>query len=79
MEEPTGSTGRTHSLVYGVDDRMPAGTAVLVSLQQVAAMVVGVITPALILVKPLPKVVVLGNLSDRQTVLFALRLSGGDP
>ena len=49
MEEPSGSTGRTHSLVYGVDDRMPAGTALLVSLQQVAAMVVGVITPALIL------------------------------
>jgi len=37
------------------------------------------ITPALILVAPLPRVVVLGNLSDRQKVLFALRLSGGDP
>ncbi len=37
------------------------------------------ITPALVLVTPLPRVVVLGNLSDRQRVLFALRLSGGDP
>ena len=36
------------------------------------------ITPALILVAPLPRVVVLGNLSDRQKVLLALRLSGGD-
>src|SRR5215204_2892827 len=34
------------------------------------------ITPALILVAPLPKVVVLGNLSDRQKVLLALRLDG---
>jgi NCS2 family nucleobase:cation symporter-2/xanthine permease XanP len=38
-----------HGLVYGLNDRMPAGTALLVSLQQVAAMVVGVITPALLL------------------------------
>jgi circadian clock protein KaiB len=37
------------------------------------------ITPALILVTPLPRVVVLGNLNDRQKVLLALRLSGGDP
>ena len=36
------------------------------------------ITPALILVRPLPRVVVLGNLNDRQKVLLALRLSGGD-
>ncbi|HEV8292974.1 MAG TPA: circadian clock KaiB family protein [Tepidisphaeraceae bacterium] len=36
------------------------------------------ITPALVLVAPLPKVVVLGNLSDRQKVLLALRLSEGD-
>src|SRR5476649_478838 len=38
-----------NGLVYGIEDRMPAGTALLVSLQQVAAMVVGVITPALLL------------------------------
>jgi len=37
------------SLVYGVDERLPLGTSLLVSLQQVAAMVVGVVTPALIL------------------------------
>lgn len=37
------------------------------------------ITPALILVKPLPRVVVLGNLSDRQRIIFALRLSGVAP
>lgn len=33
------------------------------------------VTPALILVAPLPKVMVLGNLSDLPTVLAALRLS----
>jgi xanthine permease XanP len=38
-----------NGLVYGLNDRMPAGTALLVSLQQVSAMVVGVITPALLL------------------------------
>jgi circadian clock protein KaiB len=36
------------------------------------------VTPALILVSPSPRVVVLGNLSDRQKVLLALRLPGGD-
>jgi circadian clock protein KaiB len=36
------------------------------------------ITPALILVAPLPRVIVLGNLSDRPRVLLALRLSEGD-
>jgi len=34
------------------------------------------VTPALILVAPLPRVIVLGNLSDAQKVLAALRLSG---
>jgi len=34
------------------------------------------VTPALILVAPLPRVIVLGNLSDQQKVLAALRLSG---
>jgi NCS2 family nucleobase:cation symporter-2/xanthine permease XanP len=38
-----------HGLVYGLEDRMPPASALLVSLQQVAAMVVGVITPALLL------------------------------
>jgi circadian clock protein KaiB len=36
------------------------------------------ITPALILVAPLPRVIVLGNLSDRSKVLLALRLTDGD-
>ena len=36
------------------------------------------ITPALILVAPLPKVIILGNLNDQQKVLVALRLSEGD-
>jgi circadian clock protein KaiB len=36
------------------------------------------VTPALILVAPCPKVVILGNLSDPQKVLAALRLSGSE-
>ena len=36
------------------------------------------VTPALILVAPLPKVIILGNLNDQQKVLVALRLSEGD-
>jgi uracil-xanthine permease len=38
-----------HALVYGADDRLPLGTSLIVAGQQVAAMVVGVVTPALIL------------------------------
>ena len=34
------------------------------------------VTPALILVAPRPRVMILGNLSDPQKVLAALRLSG---
>ena len=36
------------------------------------------VTPALILVAPLPRVVVLGNLNDLPKVLAALRVSDGD-
>ena len=36
------------------------------------------VTPALILVAPAPRVTILGNLSDRAKVLLALRLSEGD-
>lgn len=36
------------------------------------------ITPALVLVAPLPRVTILGNLSDQQKVLFALGLSKGN-
>ena len=35
-----------------------------------------VVTPTLILIKPLPKVIVLGNLNDAKQVLAALRLTG---
>jgi xanthine permease XanP len=45
--EPTPSADP--SLVYGLEERVPAGTALVVSLQHVAAMVVGTITPPLIL------------------------------
>ena len=38
-----------HVLVYGPDDRLPLGPALLVAGQQVAAMVIGVVTPALLL------------------------------
>jgi NCS2 family nucleobase:cation symporter-2/xanthine permease XanP len=37
------------ALVYGLEDPLPPGTALLVSLQQTASMVVGVVTPALLL------------------------------
>jgi len=36
------------------------------------------VTPTLILIKPLPKVIVLGNLSDTRRVLAALRLNGDE-
>jgi NCS2 family nucleobase:cation symporter-2/xanthine permease XanP len=45
---PTSAAPRPY-LLYGPEDRLPFGPALLVSLQQVAAMVVGVVTPALIL------------------------------
>ena len=47
--EKSPATRPPNGLVYGLDDRMPPATALLVSLQQVSAMVVGVITPALLL------------------------------
>jgi circadian clock protein KaiB len=36
------------------------------------------VTPALILIAPPPRVMILGNLSDLQKVLAALRLSGSE-
>jgi len=42
------SSAATSSLLYGLEDRLPFGTALLVSLQQVSAMIVGTITPPLI-------------------------------
>jgi circadian clock protein KaiB len=38
-----------------------------------------VVTPMLILIQPLPKVTVLGNLNDAKQVLAALRLTGDEP
>jgi NCS2 family nucleobase:cation symporter-2/xanthine permease XanP len=49
MEEPPAPAGAASILIYGPEDHLPLGSAILVSLQQVAAMVVGVVTPALIL------------------------------
>lgn len=43
----------TPALVYGLEDRVPPVTACFVGFQQVAAMVVGTITPPLILAGPL--------------------------
>lgn len=37
------------------------------------------VTPALVLVAPRPRVMILGNLGDPQKVLAALRLSEGQP
>ena len=36
------------------------------------------VTPALVLVAPCPRVVILGNLSDPRKVLVAIRLSGSE-
>ena len=49
MEETPPKAGSASLLLYGPEEHLPLGSAVLVSLQQVAAMVVGVVTPALIL------------------------------
>jgi len=49
MEETPPPANPLSLLLYGPEDRLPLGPAILVSLQQVAAMVVGVVTPALIL------------------------------
>ncbi len=45
------SPAADRTLVYGLEDRVPFATALLVSAQQVAAMVVGTITPPLILAR----------------------------
>ncbi len=49
MEDSPAPAGAPSVLLYGPEDHLPLGSAILVSLQQVAAMVVGVVTPALIL------------------------------
>src|SRR5882757_2624302 len=46
---PLGKTATTPGVVYGLEDRIPFGTALLVGAQHVSAMVVGTITPPLLL------------------------------
>ena len=49
MSAPLPPSEKSPALVYGLEDRVPLVPAILVSFQQVSAMVVGTITPALIL------------------------------
>lgn len=49
MENPQQEKQNVNALVYGLEQRVPFGAAVMVGAQQVAAMVVGTITPPLIL------------------------------
>jgi uracil-xanthine permease len=46
---PPATPGKPPHIVYGLEDRIPLGPAVLVGAQHVSAMVVGTITPPLIL------------------------------
>jgi xanthine permease XanP len=46
---PPASPEKPAHIVYGLEDKIPLGTCVLVGLQHVSAMVVGTITPPLIL------------------------------
>lgn len=46
---PPASPEKLSPIVYGLEDKIPLGPALLVGVQQVAAMVVGTITPPLIL------------------------------
>lgn len=46
---PPATPGKSSHVVYGLEDRLPLGTSILVGAQHVSAMVVGTITPPLIL------------------------------
>ena len=46
---PPAVPDRPAAMVYGLEDRIPLGTSVVVGVQHVSAMVVGTITPPLIL------------------------------
>ena len=46
---PPASSATPLHIVYGLEDKIPLGTSVLVGVQHVSAMVVGTITPPLIL------------------------------
>ncbi len=53
METPAPAPSSAPTIVYGLEDRVPLGTALLVGAQHVAAMVVGTITPPLLLANAL--------------------------
>ena len=46
---PPAAPAQASNIVYGLEDKIPLGPSVLVGLQHVSAMVVGTITPPLIL------------------------------
>src|SRR4029077_16019522 len=46
---PPATPGKSPHIVYGLEERIPLGPSVLVGVQHVSAMVVGTITPPLIL------------------------------
>ena len=46
---PPAAPENTYHIVYGLEDRIPLGASLLVGAQHVSAMVVGTVTPALIL------------------------------
>lgn len=46
---PAAESGRNAPILHGLEDRLPPATALIVALQHVSAMVVGTITPPLIL------------------------------
>ena len=46
---PPATAGRSNHVLYGLEDRVPPATALLVGAQHVSAMVVGTVTPPLIL------------------------------
>ena len=46
---PPATADKSATILYGLEDRIPLGPSVLVGLQHVAAMVVGTVTPPLIL------------------------------
>ena len=49
LQPPTSPSSDPAAIVYGLEDRVPFGTALFVGAQHVAAMVIGTITPPLIL------------------------------
>src|SRR5687768_12771798 len=46
---PPATLEKSPTILYGLEDRLPLGTSMLVGVQHVSAMVVGTVTPPLIL------------------------------